>query len=177
MSLTLMDLNEDNSFGKFYGHPNGNEFSKEMVIRLLDEFNLSISYFNQLILDIPIPQNFTHLTNLQSCFQLQFRNSNWQEQPYYPESGYQADFGLKIDNRWIFAEVELSDIRRAVNAFFMDRVFRTGFMRLGIVIVPEDCKIENRNKNFYSQLTKRYNYISPNYPLWVIGFGIKSETL
>lgn len=65
-------------------------------------------------------------------------------------------------------EVELSDIRRNTNAFYMSRVFRTGYMRLGIYIIPESNFPER--KNFYSRIIKMYNYLTPDYPLWVIGF-------
>ena len=133
MNLKLIDRNQDGSFGSFYGHPEGNEASKEMVCRLLSEFDLNIKFFENLVLSINLPSNITHITNFQGSFKEKFSNHSWIDQPYYPESKYQADYGLRVDDRWIFVEIELSDIRRAVNAFFMGRVFRTGFMRLGIV--------------------------------------------
>ena len=108
------------------------------------------------------------MTALQGPLRIAFTQRRWIDKPNYPESRYKADLGYKQDNRWIFVEIELSDIRRAVNAFYMSRVFRTGYMRLGIFIAPESYTPEP--KYFYSPITKRYQYLAPDYPLWVIGF-------
>lgn len=134
---------------------------------MLKEFNLTSSYFEDLILSVSIPRG-NYVTALQNPLHKAFTQKGWINKPNYPESRYQADFGFKQDNRWIFVEIELSDIRRAVNAFYMSRVFRTGYMRLGIFIAPESYSPEN--KLFYSSLTKRFAYLAPDYPLWVIGF-------
>ena len=170
--MILIDQKSDRSFGKYYGHPDGFDSSKEMVARLLNEFDLKFQDVANIIHDVKIPTNLTHITKLQKPFQTAFINCKWKNQPSYPESNYKADFGLNDNDRWIFVEIELSDIRRAVNAFFMDRVFRTAYMRLGIFITPQTI-IEN--KHFYSQLTKRYDYIAPDYPLWVIGFEVEKR--
>ena len=169
-NMEIIDLNDDGSFGKFYGHPNGQEASKEMIVRLLNEFELNFNYVADLIQSVVIPNNINRITELQTPFQKVFQIRNWENQPCYPESNYRADYGINNNGRWIFVEIELSDIRRAVNAFFMDRVFRTAHMRLGIFLTPEHNRLEN--KRFYSQLTRRYDFIAPDYPLWVIGFDI-----
>ena len=168
--MKLIDKRGDGSFGKYYGHPKGEQESKKMVARLLREFELEFQDVENIIQSVQIPDGITHITQLQKPFQTAFLAHGWKNQPQYPESNYTADFGFNTNGRWIFVEIELSDIRRAVNAFFMDRVFRTGYMRLGIFITPQTF-IEN--KHFYSQLTKRYDYIAPDYPLWVIGFEIE----
>ncbi len=169
--MELIDKKEDGSFGRYYGHPAGFNESKRMIARLLGEFDLEFQDIENIIQSVQMPENITHITQLQKPFQRAFLHHGWKDQPEYPESNYKADFGFNSDGRWIFVEIELSDIRRAVNAFFMDRVFRTGYMRLGIFITPQTT-IEK--KHFYSQLTKRYDYIAPDYPLWVIGFEVKS---
>lgn len=162
-----MDKQSDGSFGKFFGHPDGESQSKRYVMRMLKEFNLTFDYFSDLILFVQLPIG-KYVTSLQEPLADTFVKRGWSRNPNYPESAYQADFGYKQDNRWIFVEVELSDIRRAVNAFYMARVFRTGYMRLGIFIAPESSTPES--KKFYSSLVTRYAYLSPDYPLWVIGF-------
>ena len=165
--MKLVDKQEDGTFGKFFGHPEGKSCSKEYVLRILKEFNLTPDYFEDLILSASVSQG-EKVTALQDPLCRAFTQRGWNNMPYYPESNYRADFGYKQDNRWIFVEIELSDIRRAVNAYYMSRVFRTGYMRLGIFIAPESHTPEN--KSFYSSLTRRYAYLAPDYPLWVIGF-------
>ena len=165
--MKLVDKQSDGTFGKFFGHPEGESRSKEYVLRMLREFDLTTDHFGDLILSVSVPQG-QYVTALQDPLCRAFTQKGWTDKPYYPESGYRADLGYKRDNRWIFVEVELSDIRRAVNAFYMSRVFRTGYMRLGIFIAPESHTPES--KLFYSSLTKRYTYLAPDYPLWVIGF-------
>lgn len=165
--MNLMDLNADGSFGKFYGHPDGLEKSKEMVIRILKEFDLDFNYFKEILNSIPIKPG-DRITVLQDFFKDEFLKRGWESQTNYPESDYKADYALQDKNRYIFVEIELSDIRRNVNAFYMSRVFRTGYMRLGIYIIPESTNPEN--KVFSSRLIKMYNYLAPDYPLWVIGF-------
>jgi len=162
-----LDKKSDGSFGRFFGHPDGENQSKRYVTRILKEFDLTFDYFSDLVLSVQIPTG-KYVTSLQEPLAEAFVERKWSRNPVYPESNYQADFGYKQDNRWVFVEVELSDIRRAVNAFYMARVFRTGYMRLGIFIAPESSTPEN--KRFYSSLVKRYAYLSPDYPLWVIGF-------
>ena len=165
--MKLVDKQEDGTFGKFFGHPEGESRSKEYVLRILKEFNLTPDYFEDLILSASVSRG-EKVTALQDPLCRAFTQRRWNNMPYYPESNYRADFGYKQDNRWIFVEIELSDIRRAVNAYYMSRVFRTGYMRLGIFIAPESHAPEN--KPFYSSLTRRYAYLAPDYPLWVIGF-------
>ena len=166
--MKLVDKQPDRTFGKFFGHPEGENRSKEYVLRMLKEFDLTPEYFEDLILSVSVSQR-AYVTALQDPLRKAFTQRRWIDKPYYPESGYRADLGYKQDNRWIFLEIELSDIRRAVNAFYMSRVFRTGYMRLGILIAPESRTPEN--KLFYSSLTRRYAYLAPDYPLWVIGFS------
>ena len=166
--MKLVDKQADGIFGKFFGHPEGEDSSREYVLRMLKEFDLTPSYFEDLILSVSVSQG-QYVTALQDPLSRAFTERGWYDKPSYPESNYQADLGYKRDNRWIFVEIELSDIRRAVNAFYMSRVFRTGYMRLGIFIAPES-KAPERHKSFYSSLTKRYAYLAPDYPLWVIGF-------
>jgi len=144
-------------------------------------------------------QGKVKITDYNTIFKKEFKKRNWIDQPPYPESGhnkklynkrpYNADFGWvekgkcyekeegrwghegrwKDIGRWIFVEVELSDIRRDVKTFYMLRVFRTGYMRLGVLIVPE-IHTTYENKPFYTSSIKRYTYIAPEFPLWVIGF-------
>jgi hypothetical protein len=168
--MKLVDKQEDGTFGKFFGHPGGESRSKEYVLRMLKEFNFTPEYFEDLILSGSVSQG-EYVTALQDPLCRAFTQRGWNNKPYYPESNYQADFGYKQDNRWIFVEIELSDIRRAVNALYMSRVFRTGYMRLGIFIAPESHAPE-KSKGFYSSLTKRYAYLAPDFPLWVIGFEL-----
>lgn len=165
--MKLVDKQTDGAFGKFFGHPEGESQSKRYVIRILKEFGLTFDYFENLILSVSVSPR-EYVTALQEPLHTAFTQKWWSRQPNYPESAYKADLGYRKDNRWIFAEIELSDIRRAVNAFYMSRVFRTGYMRLGIFIAPESYAPEN--KRFYSSLTRRYAYLAPDYPLWVIGF-------
>jgi hypothetical protein len=166
--MNLVDRQPDGAFGAFFGHPDGEHKSKEYVIRILKEFEFNFEYFEKLILTTQSPLG-EYVTSLQEPLSRSFIDKGWEPQPRYPESpGYQADLGYKQSSRWIFIEIELSDIRRAVNAFYMSRVFRTGFMRLGILIAPESSRPEN--KRFYSSLKTRYTYLAPDYPLWVIGF-------
>ncbi len=134
---------------------------------MLQEFDFTPDDFEDVILSVSVPEG-EKVTALQDPLRGAFNQRGWIDKPKYPESKYEADFGYERDNRWIFVEIELSDIRRAVNAFYMSRVFRTGYMRLGIFIAPESHSPEN--KPFYSSLTKRYAYLAPDYPLWVIGF-------
>ena len=166
--MKLIDKQSDGSFGKFFGHPEGETHSKKYVTRMLEEFGFTFDYFENLILSTSV-QKFEYVTALQHQFFKAFKQKGWKDQPSYPESKYKADYGFEQDGRWIFVEVELSDIRRAVNAFYMSRVFKTGYMRLGIFIIPESKSPEN--KPFYSSIIKRYKYLSPDYPLWIIGFG------
>ena len=165
--MKVVDKQADGTFGKYFGHPEGEKRSKEYVLRILKEFNFTPDYFENLILSVTVSQG-EYVTTLQGPLSRAFTSKGWIDKPNYPESRYQADLGYREDNRWIFVEIELSDIRRAVNAFYMSRVFRTGYMRLGIFIAPESDTPEN--KLFYSSLTKRYAYLAPEYPLWVIGF-------
>lgn len=165
--MKLLDKQADGAFGKFFGHPEGESHSKQYVLRMLKEFDFTPKYFEDLILSVSVSQG-RYVTALQDPLRRAFTQSGWIDRPNYPESRYQADLGYKQDDRWIFLEIELSDIRRAVNAFYMSRVFRTGYMRLGIFIAPESRAPEN--KPFYSSLTRRYAYLAPDYPLWVIGF-------
>ena len=165
--MKIIDKQADGSFGKYFGHPEGENRSKGYVLRMLKEFDLTPDYFEDLILSLSISQG-GYVTALQSPLCKAFTEKGWIDKPSYPESRYQADLGYKKDNRWIFVEIELSDIRRAVNAFYMSRVFRTGYMRLGIFIAPESNVPEK--KPFYSSLIRRYAYLAPDYPLWVIGF-------
>ena len=165
--MKLVDKQADGTFGKFFGHPEGESRSKEYVLRMLKEFDLTPDYFEDLFLSLPVSQG-EYVTALQDPLRRAFTKRGWRDKPYYHESSYQADLGYEQDNRWIFVEIELSDIRRAVNAFYMSRVFKTGYMRLGIFIAPESRAPEN--KPFYSSLTRRYTYLAPDYPLWVIGF-------
>lgn len=131
--MELVDKQVDGAFGKFFGHPDGESQSKRYVLRLLKEFGLTFDYFKDLILSVPVPTR-QYVTALQEPLLKAFTEKGWISKPKYPESVYEADFGYRQDKRWIFVEVELSDIRRAVNAFYMARVFRTGYMRLGIFI-------------------------------------------
>lgn len=165
--MKLIDKQTDGTFGKFFGHPKGQAHSKKYVLRVLKEFDLIPGYFEELILSVSGPQGAL-VTVLQGPLRTAFTKRGWIDKPHYPESRYQADFGYRQDDRWIFVEIELSDIRRAVNAFYMSRVFRTGYMRLGILIAPESNAPER--KTFYSSLIGRYEYLAPDYPLWVIGF-------
>jgi len=165
--MKVVDKQADGTFGKFFGHPEGESRSKEYVLRMLREFDLTTDYFQSLLFSILVPQR-ENVTALQDPLCKAFTQKGWIDKPPYPESVYKADLGYKQDNRWIFVEIELSDIRRAVNAFYMSRVFRTGYMRLGIFIAPESHTPET--KRFYSSLIKRYRYLAPDYPLWVIGF-------
>jgi hypothetical protein len=165
--MELLDKQPDGAFGTFFGHPEGGKKSKEYVLRMLKEFEFTFKYFEDLILSVSVPQG-GYVTALQEPIYTVFTKNGWVGKPAYPESNYEADLGYRKDNRWIFVEVELSDIRRAVNAFYMSRVFRTGYMRLGIFIAPESQSPEN--KRFYSSLKTRYAYLAPDYPLWVIGF-------
>ncbi len=168
--MNLEDFSDfDGSFGSFYGHPEGALKSKTFIKRMLKEFKLNFIFFKNLLLSIPINSN-KKVTSLQRPLKMKFIEMGWKSQPKYPESHYRADFGLEKNDRWIFVEVELSDIRRAVNAFYMSRVFRTGYMRLGILIAPESTSPEPK-KQFYSSLKQRYNYLTPDYPLWVIGLN------
>ncbi len=162
-----MGTRSDGSFGKFYGHPDGEEKSKELIIRILKEFRIDMDFFKVLLLSFEINPS-EKVTSLQDPLYIKFIDAGWKAQVIYPESDYIADYAKRIDNRYIFVEVELSDIRRNVNAFYMSRVFRTGYMRLGIYIIPESSTPET--KKFFSRLTKMYDYLAPNYPLWVIGF-------
>ena len=133
--MKLVNKHQDGAFGKFFGHPDGESRSKEYILRMLKEFNLTLDYFEDLILSASVSQG-EYVTALQDPLHRAFTQRGWNDTPYYPESNYRADLGIKQDNRWIFVEIELSDIRRAVNAFYMSRVFRTGYMRLGIFIAP-----------------------------------------
>ena len=126
-----------------------------------------MNFFKEVLLSVEVNPS-ENVTTLQDPIKLKFLDNGWKDQVNYPESEYKADFAKEIDNRFIFVEVELSDIRRNVNLFYMSRVFRTGYMRLGIYIIPESTYPER--KNFYSRSIKMYNYLSPDYPLWVIGF-------
>lgn len=119
--MKLLDKQADGAFGKFFGHPEGEIHSKQYVLRMLKEFDLTPDYFEDLILSVPITQG-KYVTALQKPLLDAFTNRNWFGHPRYPESDYQADIGYKKDERWIFIEIELSDIRRAVNAFYMSRV-------------------------------------------------------
>jgi len=166
--MHLLDTQSDGSFGKFFGHPKGEAKSKEFVIRMLAEFNFDFSTFRNILAPIPIPAD-GKVTALQEPIKEAFVDKGWNPFPKYPESNYTADLRFNIGERYIFVEVELSDVRRAVNAFFMSRVFRTGFMRLGIFITPESNRPEP--KLFYSSLVRRYDYLAPEYPLWVMGFS------
>ena len=166
--LTLKDLQTDGSFGKFYGHPNGQDDSKGMVVRLLDEFGQSFAGIQALLTAAQIPVGLRTVPGVQTPIGTQFVDANWLSRPNYPESGYQADFGLEQQSRWLLVEIELSDHRRSVNSSFMRRAFLTAHLRLGIYILPEHTRLEN--KRFYHHVTERYNFHSPDYPLWVIGF-------
>jgi hypothetical protein len=136
---------------------------------MLEEFGLDFDYFRKLILSVQV-NPIEPVTALQSRFReaLLSLQDRWRDKPSYPESSYEADFGLEKSGRWIFLEIELSDIRRAMNAIYMSRVFRTGYMRLRIFMAPESSKPEQ--KLFYSSLVRRYEYLAPEFPLWVIGF-------
>lgn len=165
--MKLCDKSPMGVFGKYYGHPDGQQKSQEMILRILKEFRQSPNDIEEILLSVSIDPS-KHVASLQEPIKKAFISKGWVDKPNYPESRYQADFGLNQDGRWLFVEIELSDIRRAVNAFYMSRVFRTGYMRLGIFITPESTKPEK--KFFYSSITRRYDYIAPDYPLWVIGF-------
>jgi len=165
--MNLLNINSDGSFGKFYGHPHGEEKSKDLIKRILNEFGINTDFFKELLLSLEINPS-EKVTSLQEPIKHKFIGTGWKAEVNYPESDYKADYAKKIENRDIFVEVELSDIRRNVNAFYMSRVFQTGYMRLGIYIVPESSIPEV--KNFYSRIVKMYDYLAPNYPLWVIGF-------
>jgi len=54
-----------------------------MITRLLSEFGLNFEFFKDIILNIPIHNNITQITNLQDCFKIQFNNRNWHIQPFY----------------------------------------------------------------------------------------------
>ena len=168
--MDLLDEQDGGAFGSFFGHPNGFDASRSMVERILEEFSLDYDHFREILLSIPVNPN-KYLTKIKPDLKRNFLDHGWLYEPYYLESsGYKADFGRKIGDRYIYIEVELSDARRAVNTMFMSRVFRAGYMRLGIYIAPESTKPE-KGKTFYSMLKKRYAYIAPDYPLWLIGFS------
>ncbi len=172
--MDLMDKQDTGTgaeaFGSFFGHPEGQEESRKMVERLLKEFSLDYSHFSDILLSIPVKPN-KYLTKIKPDLTKNFLLNGWSEEPKYEDSDkYKADFGREIEGRHIYVEVELSDVRRAVNAMFMARVFRVGYMRLGIYIAPESTTPE-KGKNFYSMLKSRYKYIAPEYPLWLIGFS------
>ena len=168
--MYLMDEKSEGSFGSFFGHPNGFEPSRLMVERILKEFSLDYNHFREILMSIPVNSN-KYLTKIKPYLKRNFLDRGWLYEPPYLEScGYKADFGRKMGERYIYIEVELSDARRAVNAMFMSRVFRAGYMRLGIYIAPESNRPE-MGKNFYSMMKTRYAYIAPDYPLWLIGFG------
>ncbi len=165
--IKLMDLQEDGSFGKFFGHPNAIENdSKEMIGRLLKEFKLKFSDIKKLLEKV---EKTNDIKTLQSLIKTEFSKRNWISEKIYPESNYKADFGKGKENedRWILVEVELSDPSRCKELFYMERVFRTGFMNLGVLISPkrEHC-------NFYNSVVARYSYNRPNFPLWIIGIDI-----
>lgn len=165
--MELVDEQPDGSFGTFYGHPNGADKSKELVKRILKEFDLDFQFFRNLLLSIPVDPN-QYVTSLQDPIKQEFLAHGWKDEVNYPESDYTADYALQEEERYIFVEVELSDIRRDIKALYMSRVFRTAYMRVGIYIIPESGTPES--KYFYSRLTKTYDYLTPEYPLWVIGF-------
>ena len=170
--MNLLDLRPNGSFGTFLGHPDGAEASEGLVSRMLAEFNLDFTYFHRVL--SPIPTNLGgYVTNLQNPIRQAFLNSGhgWSQNSYYPESRYKPDLGFNIGDRWVFIEVELSDGRRAVNAMYMSRAFRTGYMRLGIYITFEANANAPRMDRFYSSLLRRYKYMSPDFPLWLIGFS------
>lgn len=168
--MQLLDEQDTGAFGAFFGHPNGGGASRSMVERILKEFSLDYNHFREVLLAIEVKPS-EYVTKIKPRMDGKFLERGWSYEPYYPESaGYQADYGREIKGRHIYVEVELSDVRRAVNAMFMSRVFRAGYMRLGIYIAPESTSPE-KNKNFYSALKTRYDYIAPEYPLWLIGFS------
>jgi hypothetical protein len=168
--MNLVNSQPDGSFGMFFGHPQRGDKSKQMVERLLDEFGFDFAKIKSILNPI-VTNNGGKVTTLQEPIKLAFTNSKpaWKSQPYYPESKYKADVGFNLGNRWIMVEVELSDIRRGVSFNYMSTIFVTGYMRLGIIIVPESISPE-KHKTFYSKLVTRCNFHSPNFPLWVIGF-------
>jgi hypothetical protein len=166
--MELLDSKSDGTFGSCFGHPEGNAKSKLMVERLLAEFQQDFESLRQIILSVQV-NPLEKLTKIKPQLDRAFYEAGWNREPYYPESNYRADYGLEVEKRWIFVEAELSDDRRTVNAFFMSRVFRTGYMRLGILLAPESTSPES--KRFYSSFLRRYAYLSPDYPLWIVGFS------
>ncbi len=120
--MKLADKQEDGTFGKFFGHPESERQSKRYVLRILKEFGFTPDYFEKLILSVPVSQG-EYVTALQAPLHKAFTDQGWISGPNYPESVYKADFGYRQDNRWIFVEIELSDIRRAVNAFYNGKGF------------------------------------------------------
>lgn len=143
-----------------------------MVYRILHEFGLSWK-------DVAVPLERvqssagSYVTKLNERFKEELRKEGWLvsgdvPRALYPESRYEPDFARKSGERYIFGEIELSDPRRAVNAHFMDRCFRAGYLRLGIYIAPEGTSPEK--KLFYSNLKKRYDFVTPTFPFWLIGF-------
>ena len=154
--MKLLDEQDSGAFGAFFGHPNGFDKSQAMVERILSEFSLNYEHFRKIVLSVPVDPK-TYLTKIKPDLTQNLVKSGWQAEPYYPESPrYQTDIGRHIDNRYIFVEVKLSDARRAVNTSFMSRVFRAGYMRLGIYIALESTSPE-KGKNFYSMLKTRYD--------------------
>ena len=168
--MDLIDEKDGGSFGAFFGHPIGFEPSRLMIERILKEFSLDYNHFREILMSIPVHPS-KYLTQIKPYLKQNFLDRGWLYEPTYLESsGYKADFGRKMGDRYIYIEVELSDVRRAVNAMFMSRIFRAGYLRLGIYIAPESNRPE-KGKNFYSMMKTRYAYISPEYPLWLIGFS------
>ena len=169
--MILKDLQEDGSFGKFYGVPNNFLASRQLVCDVLNQFELSFIKVRNLLEVIQNPNPLTSITQFQNSINESFKTNDWCSQPNYPNSRYKADFGKTNQNGSILVEVELSDVRRSANILYMMGAYRMEAMKLGIVIVPENNSLE-RTKNFYSNLTRRFNYFSPDFPLWLIGFDV-----
>jgi len=161
--MELLNLIDENQFGWYYGSiTHIQEDSRILVNRLLVEFNLSQGHIYRILHPI-ICQDFARYTSYTPLIESAFGDHNWQysPHPHYPNSNYSSDASYHLDdNRKIFLEIEMSDPSRISKILIMERTFRDCYMRLGIYIFPESISDSAIN---------RFNYIQPNFPLWVIG--------
>lgn len=74
--MKLVDKQADDTFGKFFGHPEGESRSKEYVLRMLKEFDLTPGYFEDLILSVSVPQG-GYVTALQDPLRRAFTKRGW----------------------------------------------------------------------------------------------------
>lgn len=169
--IEILDMNPDDSFGYFFGHPEGPVSSHTMISQRLVEVNLSFKGVQNIIGQSIESEYTASIDDISQAISGGFVDAGWIQNPLIHGQQHHGYYGLEMpDSRWALAAINLNNAEIAIGqAYFMDRLFRSSDLRLGIIISMDDDGQGARDT--YTRLISDFDYLRPQFPLWLIGLG------